>query len=401
MLHLPPARRLRTLVYILVFLTLSAVTLRSRIPTAPIINVETEHLSEPIYEHASPYRQRANHTYEEVLEKNLLLIEQTARSSLPQQTQPLTADRAIWQITSPAEAAHWADWTQQWRASNPDWEIKQFNPSNPGDLRTTYQTIPQIAHTLSLHPDIATHLYRWLLLYYNGGFFLEPDIWPRFSIADCPPMREILNRSPRSPHIAANVSRAEYKPDTGPRRISLVLGVDIDEPYMTETVQKKWGWSRTFAFATYAMWAPERFDPLLRKAIVRCVAHAEGIKKGDEVGDKEVGEICGGGMLTDVVFDGLSEALVDAHPVRDMDAGLERRVTWKKFRHLKKPVWVDGRDVREGEEVNMRGLGVLPVNVWGSGQRHSRAGRFDHVDACINHVYGHKPSTSIWQKIFG
>jgi alpha 1,6-mannosyltransferase len=114
-----------------------------------------------------------------------------------------------------------------------------------------------------------------------------------------------------------------------------------------------------------------------------------------------VGEICGGGMLTDVVFDGLSEALVDAHPVRDMDAGLERRVTWKKFRHLKKPVWVDGRDVREGEEVNMRGLGVLPVNVWGSGQRHSRAGRFDHVDACINHVYGHKPSTSIWQKIFG
>lgn len=171
---------------------------------------------------------------------------------------------------------------------------------------------------------------------------------------------------------------------------------------MAPHIREKWGWPRTFGFATYAMWAPGRFDPLLRKAIVRCVQHSSMARLlGRKVDAKQSGEVCGDAMLTDIDLEMLTENLKDTHPARDMDAGLKRRVTWKKFRSLRRPYWFSGKDFKDLVDVNLRGLGVLPINVWGSGQRHSGSGRFDHEDACANHVYGKQPHVSYWQKLFG
>lgn len=44
----------------------------------------------------------------------------------------------------------------------------------------------------------------------------------------------------------------------------------------------------------------------------------------------------------------------------------------------------------------MRRLAVLPINVWGSDQNHSRSGPADHRDAYVNISPGREPSRT-WQ----
>jgi len=109
--------------------------------------------------------------------------------------------------------------------------------------------------------------------------------------------------------------------------------------------------------------------------------------------------------MVDVIFDGLSENLGEDHWVRDRDAGLERRVSWKKFRRLRGPLWIDGSEGvgKEETEGEMRGLGVLNIDIWGNGQRHSNARGFENEQACGNHVWGKNPPVKLtaWQKLFG
>ncbi|QSZ36394.1 hypothetical protein DSL72_006270 [Monilinia vaccinii-corymbosi] len=405
MSHLSTRRRCRNLLHTLVLIALfSTLLYKYRFPSASTNTPIHEHLRTPIYEHISPYRQNANHTQEDLLEEQLIRIEESVKSSTVEHEKDTTrAGKIIWQLTSSAEARAWSDWTQQWRITNPGWEVKQYTASPGPDILPYFQSIPSIAQTLSQHPELETDIFRWLLLWYHGGFFLEPDIWPVIAIHKCFDVdidaiqQPSLSTARKFPNSTSRY--VERRKRSSP--ISLVLGIDIDEPYMAPHIREKWGWSRSFGFATYAMWAPGRFDPLLRKAIVRCVQHSSMRPSGDKVDAKESGEVCGGAMLTDIVLEMLAENLKDIHPVRDMDAGLERRVTWKKFRSLQRPRWLSGEDFKDGVDANLRGLGVLPINVWGSGQRHSGSGRFDHQDACANHVYAKRPSGSIWKKVFG
>ena len=127
--------------------------------------------------------------------------------------------------------------------------------------------------------------------------------------------------------------------------------------------------------------------------------------------DIEIEEMSGTHMLTDIVLNVLTSTLPQDHELRDSKAGLERRVTWRGFTGLKgEGLWIhalerarsekgqgkkkkkkkkrgDGKN--RGEE--MRGLLVLPINVWASGQNHSRAGNMDHPGACVNYAPGLRP----------
>ncbi|TGO52164.1 hypothetical protein BOTNAR_0332g00040 [Botryotinia narcissicola] len=404
MSHLPHPRRCRTLLYSIFLLFLITILFKSRFPRESPNKPLNEHLDTPVYEHASPYRLHANRTHEANLEKQLIEIEESITSSLLELEKDIRAPKKIWQITSAAEAPNWKGWTQEWATKNPQWEIKQYTASPDPDILPHFRSIPSISQTLSAHTELEVDLFRWLLLWYHGGFYLEPDIWPRMGIQECFDMDSIEHPSLSLPRRYPNSTGRYVEQRERSSPISLVLGIDIDEPYMAPHIREKWGWSRTFSFATYAMWAPARFDPLLRKAIVRCVSHSSMSSLfGEEVDSKESGEVCGGAMLTDIVLEMLTENLKEVHKVRDMDAGLERRVTWKKFRALRSPYWFSAKDFndRNAVEENLTGLGILPIKVWGSGQRHSGSGTFGHEDACTNHVYRRRPSVSLWQKVFG
>jgi hypothetical protein len=112
-------------------------------------------------------------------------------------------------------------------------------------------------------------------------------------------------------------------------------------------------------------------------------------------------ELSGAGMFTDLVLEMLSKTLKGDHRLRDRDAGLERRVTWKKFRALKRIIWVEPDDIKEELESEMRGLSIVPINVWESGQTHSGSGTSDHDDACVNHVHGRRPRREWHERLFG
>lgn len=123
-------------------------------------------------------------------------------------------------------------------------------------------------------------------------------------------------------------------------------------------------------------------------------------------------------MFTDAVLDVLSESLPPNHPL--VIASVEKHaeigtttgdpsstpplwdqglVTWAPFHRLKHPLWVDASDSNPGED--MGGLGILPITVWGSGQRHSEAGWFNDVEACVNHRFGRTWKKGWWEYFFG
>ncbi len=65
-------------------------------------------------------------------------------------------------------------------------------------------------------------------------------------------------------------------------------------------------------------------------------------------------EISERGMFTDIALEVLSVSLAEDHELRDRDAGLERRISWKKFRRLKEMLWIDsdkGKEEEGGKEL--------------------------------------------------
>src|SRR5699024_475217 len=121
-------------------------------------------------------------------------------------------------------------------------------------------------------------------------------------------------------------------------------------------------------------------------------------------------EISGPGMFTDAILDTLSETLPETHPLvaasveKDKEAGelsspgggSLKRVTWAPFHELDEAVWIDAADADD-----MGGLGVVPVQVWGNGQRHSHAGNFKSKEACVNHRFGGTWKKSWHEVLFG
>lgn len=221
------------------------------------------------------------------------------------------------------------------------------------------------------------------------------DVYPARSIQECPALEPLYNWSPDP-------------------TVSLVLGVEIDEPYASTALMHDWHWIRIYGFSQYTMYAPRRFSPLLRRVIVRVLAqtrqhyqqsnHGYFAWKGYD--EATILEVTGPGVLTDAVLDGLSETLPKSHPLisasveKDKEVGelgTDRRVTWTPFHRLKEPMFIN-----ESDASDMGGLGVLPVQVWGNGQRHSRAGFYDDDDACVNHHFKGvwKPSKHGWWEYF-
>jgi mannosyltransferase OCH1-like enzyme len=175
--------------------------------------------------------------------------------------------------------------------------------------------------------------------------------------------------------------------------ISVIVGIEIDEPSATKAVQRQWKWSRNHGFTQWTVIA-KPFAAPLKLAIVRSVSHAyalarlHGVSNPDKLRSgkglfdyflgsysvKDVLEVTGPGMWTDAVIDAInansSESAADKG-----DKILQHRpvASWSTFTGLRIPKLV-------GQVL------VLPINYFGSGQRHSKSGPFDLPEACVNHL---------------
>jgi hypothetical protein len=199
--------------------------------------------------------------------------------------------------------------------------------------------------------------------------------------------------------------------------ISLVIGVEVDEPYASARRRKYWGWDGTHGFIQYTMYAPQPFSPILRRAVVRSIAHSAKHEKektpwyrpADKFNGPAVLQITGPGMFTEAVLDVLSESLPSNHSLKvaqrrkdacpgdgpaHSNSEQRERVTWAPFYRLEEPCWIDDEDSMIGNETQSSGgLGVMPINVWGNGQRHSGSENFRTSQACINHHF-----SGTWKK---
>lgn len=254
-------------------------------------------------------------------------------------------------------------------------------------------TVPYFKHLFysSSRPIIRADLLRYTLLWHYGGLYADIDVHPVRSVEACGPM---------SPLFAKDENMD----------ISLVIGIEVDEPYASARRRKFWGWDGTHGFIQYAMYAPRPFSPILRRAIVRSIAHSvkhetENIpwyRPADKFDNTAVLETTGPGMFTEAVLDVLSESLPSNHSLklsqRQKDAcpgdgsarsnGERGRVTWAPFYRLTEPCWIFDEDLMNGNVTQSSGgLGVMPINVWGNGQRHSGSENFRSHQACLNHHF--------------
>lgn len=137
------------------------------------------------------------------------------------------------------------------------------------------------------------------------------------------------------------------------------------------------------------MYAPRRFSPLLRRVIVRVLAHTRQHSQGSFLfsrltyDENSILEITGPGVSTDAILDVLSETLPSTHPLVTASVeenkhtgefyadpnggGIPGRVTWAPFYKLKNALWVDASDSISDDNRDMGGLGVLPIRVWANG----------------------------------
>lgn len=239
------------------------------------------------------------------------------------------------------------------------------------------------------------------MLWYYGGFYADMDAFPARPIKQCPPLNPLFTEETNN------------RPN-----VSFILGVEIDEPYVAPKFMRKWHWSRPYEFIQYTMYAPRRFSPILRKTIVRVLAHSRQHMDRWTIippryDEPTVLEISGPGVVTDAVIDSLSETLTPTHPLVNLsveaDEGVgdllsssgitQRRVTWVPFHNIKEPVYIDASEAAEGKA--MGGLGVLPVSAWGNGQRHSNSEGFRGPNVCINHRFGGSWKINWWHRMFG
>ncbi|KAI0996602.1 hypothetical protein K3495_g11581 [Podosphaera aphanis] len=325
-----------------------------------------EYQSNPTYEYTSQYRLEADFGLEKSLEEQLLALQQTFLASSPEAH---SANLTIWQIASSSERRTWSTWIKQWEIMNPEWTHKLL-VSTPKDLLSVFESIPDIRDAVKEYPSIRKDLIRHLLLWYYGGIYTSIDTWSRIPLSHCAPIAKCMKEK---------------------LSISLMIGVEIDEPFLTQNTLRKWGWSRNYGFSQDVIWAPRRFDPMLRKAIVRSISHvrtqeaARRIKiLGADIGRETLEEISGAAMFTDIVLEILDQKLRYDDHLRDMEAGVGRKVNWKKFNKLKSPVWIQQEDPTS-ESTNL-GLAIVPINVWANGQLHSHAGHEYHDDACVNQL---------------
>lgn len=320
----------------------------------------------PVYEYTSLYRLKSDFEFENSLDQKLISIERAARAF---GSETIISNHTIWQFASSDEKRLWSAWAAQWAHMNPDWTHNVF-VSPPDDLLEVFRPVPEIMDTMKASLPIRNDLIRHLFLWYYGGLYASINTWSRFSMKDCEPVATALH----------NLS------------IGLMIGVHVDEPYLSRKTMNEWGWPRGFKFSQDVVWAPRRFNPLLRTAIVRTISHTRtqqvigrSLGIGYATKTQILEEVSGAAMFTDIVLEFLSAFLSIDDKLRDPDAGISKSVTWKYFSRLKKPIWIKGENRTENNEIP--GLAVLPVHVWSNGQAHSHAGSDSEKDACINQLH--------------
>lgn len=240
-----------------------------------------------------------------------------------------------------------------------------------------------------------------MILWYYGGYYADLDVYPARSINSCPSLRDTV-----------------FQGNTVNANVSLVVGIEIDEPFASPQKMRDWHWARRYGFIQYTIYAPRRFSPLLREIIVRVLSHTKQRIDGQHFwarayNEMDTLEITGPGVFTDAILDVLSDTLPPTHPLIqqsvDADVGVApslaspvQRVTWAPFHRIREPLCVEDSESRPGKQLG--GLCVLPVNAWGNGQRHSGSEGFSNKQACINHRFGGtwKPWKQSWQTyLFG
>jgi hypothetical protein len=179
---------------------------------------------------------------------------------------------------------------------------------------------------------------------------------------------------------------------------SLVVGIEINEPNSSQATRIKWRWSRVYGFAQYTMASKPFADPL-RTAIVRVVAHAYALAKSKGVKDPQslwgytdvdTLEVTGPGMWTDSIIDALETARQDDAKLSGVPVDKEKRITWEPFSKLDKPTLFE-----------TGGVLVLPINYFGSGQRHSGAGNFKTDESRVLHYFSKTWKKGWWDRLFG
>ncbi|KAF7512143.1 hypothetical protein GJ744_002305 [Endocarpon pusillum] len=391
----------------LVFLTLLLYLLYNYFPSPPKWEnnrsanrpaPRREQSTKPDFLYHSHFRKNPDVTLENQLEQALLNIENRA---LPEVRGPV---KKIWQ-TGPEDAEEREHDCRRWQEQNSGWEYKYLTDRDGLAFVQSLNSIPSLTEIYTNYPIpiLRADLLRYLLLWYHGGLYADIDVYPVQPIEFCNSLNPLFTE--------------QY------HNISLAVSVEIDEPYASTAMKKQWHWSRTYGFIQYTLYAPRRFSPFLRRAIVRVIAHSvrhnrasSSFFHGPRYNEEDILEVTGPGMFTDAVLDVLSESLPQEHDLMsasvkaDETAGeIKRderaRVTWAPFHHLKEPLWIDGKAGRgqsaEGEAESVSGLLVLPINVWGNGQRHSGAEMFDSKEACVNHRFGRTWKKGWWEYIFG
>ncbi|TKA74151.1 hypothetical protein B0A49_05000 [Cryomyces minteri] len=355
----------------------------------------------------SRFRTHIDHDFEAQLERALTQIERTAE---PQGEVGIMKIWQTWRNLVPPKDREkdmllWAEF-------NPGWEYTLVTDALANEfVDFVLHDIPSLSYTWRTYPSsiLRADLLRYLLLWYHGGFYADIDVHPCMSVSACGSLAPFF---PEADHLSSS------------HNVSLVVGIEIDEPYASAEMKEAWHWSRSYGFLQYTLFAPRRFSPILRRAIVRALAHSERHNKekrrwwrGARYSEEDILETTGPGMFTDALLDVLSETLPPSHMLaqisslvdrnasteqstHNLDGPQDARVTWAPFHRLQKPLWIDAHEA-EGNADSMGGLVVLPLNVWANGQRHSGVGSFLSEEACVNHWFGRTWKKGWWEYLVG
>ncbi|KAJ5605849.1 CAZyme family GT32 [Penicillium lagena] len=354
----------------------------------------------PRYWHHSSFRANPDSDYELSLTNAFRDLETQELARDPAGGAPNT----IWQILL-AHPEHRGDDSFKLEERNEEWAYKLVSHEWAEEFITkTLASIPGLARLYHSYPHYVQRgdLLRYLILWYYGGYYSDIDVFPKHPIKECPSLRDSIF-------------------DIDNPDVSLVVGVEIDEPFASEQEMKYWRWARRYGFLQYTMYAPRRFSPLLREVVIRVLSHTkqhiDDSWFGGRYNEMTTLEVTGPGVFTDAILDVMSRTLPAKHPLVtesvQADAGLGdlvlprsrtklERVTWAPFHGIQQPLCVGASAARPGAEFG--GLCVLPINSWGNGQRHSGAEGFESTQACINHRFGGtwKPWKMSWKEyLFG
>ncbi|KAL5363431.1 nucleotide-diphospho-sugar transferase [Aspergillus floccosus] len=363
---------------------------------------------QPHFLYRSPFRQNPDLEYEKRLSSALQKFEQEV---LARDGGSNIAENRIWQIAQDED--HRGSDSISFEQRNKDWTYTLVSDARALEFVTSeLSAIPEIASVYKSYPHnvLRADLLRYLLLWYYGGFYADTDMIPAKPIKECPALQPVF----------ASTSDSDRVP-TIPREVSLVVGVEIDEPYATRQFMRDWRWTRRYGVLQYTMYAPRRFSPLLREIIVRAVSHTRqheskywGLFRGLRYTQKAILMVTGPDIVTDTILDTLSSSLPSTHPLveesvsADVETGdlvlqetgeTQKRVTWAPFYRLRDTLCIGADEAKP--TAPMGGLCVLPVSAWGNGQRHSQAEGFDGPQACLNHRFRGRWKKGWWEHIFG